>query len=50
MSNKLNKTDYDIRSMIKETYKEYFDVVISDEQVEYMLAGKDINGNVITND
>lgn len=50
MSNKLNKTDYNIRSMIKETYKDYFNVVISDEQVEFMLEGKDINGNIITND
>ena len=50
MLNKLNKTNYDIRSMIKETYKEYFNVVISDEQIEFMLEGKDINGNIITND
>lgn len=50
MSNKLNNTDYDIHNMIKETYKKYFNVVLSDEQIEYMLTGKDINGNVITND
>ena len=50
MSNKLNKTNYDVYNMLKETYKEYFNVKISEEQIKYMLDGRDINGNTVIND
>ena len=47
MSNKLNNTNYDIKHMIKNTYKEYFNVDLNDQQIEWMLDGKDINGKSI---
>lgn len=36
---------YDISSMIKETIKEYFGTDLTDKQIQYMLNGKDVNGN-----
>lgn len=36
---------YDIASMVKDTIKNYFGTILSDNQISYMLNGKDYNGN-----
>ena len=46
MANKIYKEyfNYDIKGMVKETLKGYFGQELTDEQVSYMLLGKDANG------
>lgn len=46
MANKIYKEyfNYDIKEMVKETLKVYFGQELTDEQVSYMLLGKDANG------
>ena len=50
MSNKLNNTTYDIKTMIKETFKEYFNVELSNIQIDYMLTGKNPSGKDISDE
>ena len=50
MSNKLNNTTYDIKTMIKETFKEYFNVELSNTQIDYMLTGKNPSGKDISDE
>ena len=47
MANKIypNYFNYDIKSMIKETVKEYFGTDLTDEDLNNILNGKDRNGN-----
>lgn len=47
MANKIypDYFNYDIHSMVKEKIEEYFGTVITDEQINYILEGKDYLGN-----
>jgi iron complex transport system substrate-binding protein len=38
--------NYDIPSLTKSNYETYFDIILSDEQVQYMLDGKTPDGTV----
>ena len=50
MSNKLHQSNYDIADMIKKTINKYFNVELSNYQIDYMLNAEDPIGNVIGNE
>ncbi|MBR3288581.1 MAG: ABC transporter substrate-binding protein [Lachnospiraceae bacterium] len=50
MSNILNNTNFNVSNMIKSTFKEYFNVDLTEKQIGYMLEGKGPNGRSISNE
>ena len=47
MANKINNTNYDIHSIVKSIFNEYFNIILTENQINFIIAGKDPNGNNI---